>query len=78
MPGTLELDEEQALWFRARRSHLIGDAASPEEAVAALLGAQAQQESMALFGLSQRVAGRPTAPDLRRLLAPPPTMLAQC
>lgn len=75
MPAAIEIDEPRALWFRARRSHLSIDARDPAAAARALLGAQAQQESMALFGLSQRTAGRPTAGELRRLLLPPPRLL---
>ena len=65
----IEIDEEQALFFRARRSHLAGPGAVDLEAAArAILGAQAQQESPALLALSQRTAGRPTAAQVRRRL----------
>ncbi len=68
----VELDENQALFFRARRSHLAGRGATdPESAARAILGAQAQQENPGLFALSQRTAARPTAKELRRRLLEP-------
>ncbi|MDX1502225.1 MAG: crosslink repair DNA glycosylase YcaQ family protein [Thermoanaerobaculia bacterium] len=70
MPGAVpRLSEEQVRWFRARRSGLAGAGAeSPRAAARAILGAQAQQEVPALFALSQRTRGRPTAAALRRSL----------
>ncbi len=68
----LELGEDQALFFRARRSHLAGPgAADPESAARAILGAQAQQENPGLFALSLRSADRPTASEVRRRLLEP-------
>lgn len=64
------LTEDQVLHFRTARSHLAGPGA--ESAVAAasrILGAQAQQEAPALFALSQRTTGRPTAVALKALLS---------
>ncbi len=61
----VEITEEQALWFRARRGFLAGPGAEdPAAAARAAVGLQAQQLSSALLGLSQRVAGRPTAEAL--------------
>ena len=67
------MSEEQALWFRARRTHLAGPgAADVEGAARALLGAQAQQENPALLALSLRTRGRPPASAVRaRLLEAP-------
>ena len=65
----VSLTEEQVSCFRDRRSHLAGPgAASAAEAARAILGAQAQQEGPALFALSLRTKGRPTASVLRAQL----------
>ena len=70
---TLQITEEQALWFRARRGHLAGPgAADPPAAAAAVLGAQSQQINPSLHAISLRCADRPTASALRR------TMLSGC
>ncbi len=65
MPS-LEVTEEQALWFRARRGHLASPGARDvREAAHAVLGAQSQQINPSLHALSLRTAGRPTASALR-------------
>ncbi|MCH7664759.1 MAG: winged helix DNA-binding domain-containing protein [Acidobacteria bacterium] len=65
----VSLTEEQVSCFRDRRAHLAGPgAASAAEAARAILGAQAQQEGPALFALSLRTKGRPTASALRAQL----------
>jgi len=59
------ITEDQALFFRARRSHLAGPgAADAREAARAIVGAQAQQIAPALLALAQRTQGRPTAEEL--------------
>ncbi len=74
----LELAEEQVLWFRARRQGLAGPGAPDAAAAArAIVGAQAQKAVPALLGLSQRMAGRPTAADLSRLLSDAPRPLVR-
>ena len=61
----VEISEEQALAFRARRHHLWGPgAAGPAAAARAVVGIQAQQLPPALWALSMRTAGRPTAAGL--------------
>ena len=66
---TLELTEDQVLYFRARRGHLAGEGAAGATAAArAVLGIQAQQIEPALLALSQRTAGRPTAAQLQEQL----------
>ena len=69
---SLELTEEQVLFFRARRGHLAGDGAAGVAAAArAMLGAQSQQLPPSLLALSLRTAGRPTAAEVAvRLLGP--------
>jgi len=69
-PAEIELGEEQALYFRARRGHLAGRGAGDAAAAArAILGAQAQQLAPSLLALSQRAARRPAAARLEpRLL----------
>lgn len=65
----LQLSEDQALWFRARRGHLAGPGAPDARAAArALIGAQSQQLNPSLHALSLRSADRPTASALRRRL----------
>ena len=74
----LEISEEQALYFRAKRSHLAGPgAASAVEAAHDILGAQAQVEAMALFALSARTASRPTAQELRTQIYEAPRTLVR-
>lgn len=66
---SLRIDEEKALFFRARRTHLAGSGALDSAAAArSIVGAQAQQENPALFALSLRTAGRPTAAEVRSQL----------
>lgn len=65
---SVRISEEQALAFRARRSFLIDGAKTPVDASRAIVGAQAQQEGTALFGLSQRTTSRPTAVELAGML----------
>ena len=61
----LKLSEEQALFFRACRSHLAGvGAENPAQCAFDLLGLQAQQLAPGLLALSQRLASRPTANEL--------------
>ena len=61
----LELDEEQVLWFRARRGHLAAPGATdPADAARALLGAQSQQLAPSLWALAMRTRGRPTAAEV--------------
>ncbi len=67
--GRLALDEEQALYFRARRCHLAGPGApDPVAAARAILGAQAQILGPGLLALAQRTAGRPAADALEARL----------
>jgi hypothetical protein len=73
---TVELSEEQVLYFRARRGHLVGPGAgSPREAARAILGAQAQQLPPALLALSLRTKGRPSAAAIMTELFEPPRSL---
>jgi hypothetical protein len=61
----IETTEDQALFLRASRTYLAGPGAPDAAAAArAILGAQAQQMPPALFALSQRTRGRPTAAAL--------------
>ena len=63
---SIEISEEQALYFRARRTHLAGPGAPDSVAAArSIVGAQAQQENPALLALALRTADRPTAPAVR-------------
>lgn len=72
MVPVVEISEEQALWYRARRSFLAGDGAvDAPEAVRAVCGIQAQQEGQALLGLSQRMQSRPRAATLAASLTEP-------
>ena len=65
----LTLSEEQVLSFRARRGHLVGAGAADVVACAQrLMGAQAQVEPCALYALSARTQGRPTAQAVRQRL----------
>lgn len=74
----VEVSEEQVLYFRARRGHLAGGgAADAATAARALVGAQAQQLPPALWALSQRIAGRPTASALKDELFSPPRRLVR-
>ncbi|HVS16607.1 MAG TPA: winged helix DNA-binding domain-containing protein [Thermoanaerobaculia bacterium] len=69
MARPVRIDEEQALYFRARRGHLAGPGApDPAAAAASILGAQSQQVPPSLLALSQRTAGRPSAEELRALV----------
>lgn len=62
----LSLSEAQVLFFRARRTHLAGPGAPDARTAArALIGAQAQVDGPALFALSQRTEGRPSAAALK-------------
>ena len=77
-PPTLQLTEEQVLYFRARRGHLAGPGAPTAVAAArAILGAQAQQLPPALLALSLRTKGRPTATALTRQLLRAPRSLVR-
>ena len=58
-PKPLEISEEQVLYFRSRRGHLIGDGAVDAPAAArAILGAQAQQEGSGLLALCLRAKAK--------------------
>ncbi len=64
---SIELSEEQVLYFRARRGHLAGPGAADAAASArAIIGAQAQQLAPALLALSLRTRGRPTSDELEQ------------
>ncbi|NQU50007.1 MAG: winged helix DNA-binding domain-containing protein [Planctomycetes bacterium] len=77
-PSSLQLTEEQILYFRARRGHLAGPgAADPATAAQDLLGAQAQQIAPALLALSQRTAGRPSASAIHAQMAAAPRTLVR-
>ncbi len=77
-PSSLQLSEEQVLYFRARRGHLAGPgAADAATAAQDLLGAQAQQIAPALLALSQRTAGRPSASAIHAQLADGPRTLVR-
>ena len=77
-PSTLEISEEQILYFRARRGHLAGPGAvDPATAAQDLLGAQAQQIAPALLALSQRTAGRPSAVEIHAQMADAPRTLVR-
>lgn len=74
----LTIDEDQALWFRARRGFLAGGGASDEVAtVRALLGAQSQQMGPSVHGIALRTAHRPAAVAVQQLLmeSQPPVMV---
>jgi hypothetical protein len=74
----LELDEEQVLYFRARRGHLVGPGAkSPRAAAQALVGAQSQQLAPSLLALSLRTEGRPSAHALETALFESPRTLVR-
>ncbi|MDP6763681.1 MAG: winged helix DNA-binding domain-containing protein [Planctomycetota bacterium] len=74
----MELQEEQVLWFRARRGHLAGQGApDPGAAARATVGVQAQQEAPALLGISQRTASRPSAAELATALRTGPRELVR-
>lgn len=74
----MEISEDQVLYSRARHGHLAGPgAASAVEATRAILGAQAQQLPQALWALSLRTKGRPTAERLTRLLIRSPRRLVR-
>lgn len=74
----LQIREDQALWFRSRRTHLAGPGAPDLATTArALVGAQAQQLPPALLGLSQRTQGRPTADDVQAALRDAPRSLVR-
>lgn len=61
----LELSSEQIRYFRARRSHLVGDGAKDVVFCAReILGAQAQVHTCALHAISLRTAGRPDASSI--------------
>ena len=65
----IRVDEEQVLYFRARRGHVAGPGAANAVAAArAVFGAQAQQPGPGMLALSQRTRGRPTAEALRKQL----------
>ena len=63
---TIELTEDQVLYFRALRGHLAGPGAPSAVAAArSIIGAQAQQLPPSLLALSLRTRGRPTAAKLK-------------
>lgn len=69
----IELTEDQALYFRARRGHLTGPGAADAAAAAhAIIGAQSQQLSPSLLALSMRMKDRPNAASLKQRLLEPP------
>ncbi len=74
----VRISEEQALYFRALRSHLAGSGA-PDPAAAArdILGAQSQQLGPSLWALSLRTEGRPTALELKRRILEHPRRLVR-
>lgn len=62
----VSISEEQVLYFRATRGHLVGPgAASVTEAARSIIGAQSQQLNPSLLALSMRTAGRPTATEVQ-------------
>jgi DNA glycosylase AlkZ-like len=74
----LDLGEEQVLFFRARRGHLVPPgAATPAAAARAILGAQSQQVPPSLLALSARTRGRPTAAALAAALETAPRELVR-
>ena len=76
--ASITIDEETALWFRARRGFLAGPGApDPATAVRAVVGIQAQKEAPALLGISQRMASRPTAVELIASLRSEPRTLVR-
>ncbi len=74
---TVEVTEEQVLFFRARRGHLAGTGAPNAIAAArAIVGAQSQQLPPSLLALSMRTRGRPTAEKVKtQLLKTPPKLV---
>ncbi len=73
-----EIDEEQALYFRARRSHLAGSGAPNLAAAArAILGGQAQSAGPGMLALSVRTRGRPTAAAVGAAMAEKPRSLVR-
>jgi len=69
---------EQVLYFRARRSHLLGPGAADVAAAARdLLGAQSQQIAPSLHALSLRTAGRPTADAIKSRMFDAPRSLVR-
>lgn len=67
MHPMLAVTEDQVLYFRARRGHLVGPGAPNAVAAAgAIIGAQSQQLPPSLLALSLRTKGRPTAEALKK------------
>ena len=78
MASVVKINEEQALWFRARRQFLGGPGAPDAPAVVRnICGIQAQQEGPALLGLSQRMENRPDAETLSKALTQPDRTLVR-
>ncbi len=75
---SIEVSEDQALYFRALRNHLAGPGA-PDPAAAArdILGAQSQALGPSLWALSLRTEGRPTAEELKRGILEHPRRLVR-
>jgi hypothetical protein len=68
----LQLTEEQALYFRARRGYLTDEGAqTPEVCARNLIGLQSQQLAPGLLAICQRMAGKPTAKELEAHLFSP-------
>lgn len=69
MAAPLEISLTQLRHFRAQRGHLIGPGApDPVRCAEDILGAQAQVDSCALYALSARTQGRPTAAALSEII----------
>lgn len=67
-PIMTSISADQLRVFRARQQFLMGPGADSARDVAQrVIGLQAQQESPALFGLSQRMAAKPTAKTLHQI-----------
>jgi hypothetical protein len=64
----VKVTEDQVLFFRAQRQHMVGPGAdSPMGAARGILGAQAQAVGTGLLAIAQRTKSRPTAATLQRL-----------
>ena len=74
--AALDLTAEQVRYFRARRSHLVGDGArDPATCAREILGAQAQVHTCALHAISLRTENRPSAADIEREIFDNHTMI---
>jgi len=80
MPRPLSIEEEQVLWFRARRTGLAGEqhlAKSLAAGARAVVGVQSQQLAPSLWGLAQRCTGQASAEQVREAILNPAAQLVR-